>query len=78
MLSQEASAVVASFGQQPGVTREHLDNFNRVLNDSPELTRQIVAASRYPGRPVDNALRFNRTSKAWAPAAVGTASRAGG
>ncbi|MEA9659276.1 hypothetical protein [Xanthomonas campestris] len=44
MLSQEASAVVASFGQQPGVTREHLDNFNRVLNDSPELTRQINEA----------------------------------
>ncbi|PPT64306.1 hypothetical protein XarbCFBP8142_19790 [Xanthomonas arboricola] len=51
MLSQEASAVVASFGQQPGVTREHLDNFNRVLNDSPELTRQIVAASRYQAGP---------------------------
>lgn len=44
MLSQEASAVVASFGQQPGVTREHLDKFNRVLNDSPELTRQINEA----------------------------------
>ncbi|WP_349656916.1 hypothetical protein [Xanthomonas sp. 10-10] len=44
MLSQEASAVVASFGQQPGVTREHLDNFNRVLNDSPGLTRQINEA----------------------------------
>ncbi|MEA9563441.1 MULTISPECIES: hypothetical protein [unclassified Xanthomonas] len=44
MLSQEASAVVASFSQQPGVTREHLDNFNRVLNDSPELTRHINEA----------------------------------
>ncbi len=46
MLSQEAGAVVASFGQQPGVTREHLDNFNRVLNDSPELTRQITRRCR--------------------------------
>lgn len=49
MLSQEASAVVASFGQQPGVTREHLDNFNRVLNDSPELTRQINEAVQKKG-----------------------------
>ncbi len=44
MLSSKAADVVEAFGQHPGVTREHLDSFTRVLRDSPELTRQINEA----------------------------------
>ncbi len=40
-LSTQAQAIVAAFGQQPGVTQDHLNNLQAALNASPVLIDQI-------------------------------------
>jgi len=40
-LSSQAQTIVASFGQQPGVAQDHLNNLKAALNASPALIDQI-------------------------------------
>lgn len=40
-LSPQAQAIVVAFGQQPGVTPDHLSNLQAAINASPALTDQI-------------------------------------
>lgn len=40
-LSHEAQALIAAFGQQPGVTRDHLRNLQQTVEASPALIQEV-------------------------------------
>ncbi|MFA4462564.1 hypothetical protein P2A44_22580 [Xanthomonas perforans] len=43
-LSPDALKVLNDFGNEPGVTKPHVDQLRQLLTDSPELTRQLNVA----------------------------------
>lgn len=61
-LSHEAQALIAAFGQQPGVTRDHVRNLQQTVEASPALIQEVnhaVEAGPPPeNRPVEQSARW--------------------
>ncbi|MBV6843644.1 hypothetical protein KWH36_20510, partial [Xanthomonas campestris pv. fici] len=46
-LSPDALKVLNDFGNEPGVTKPHVDQLRQLLTDSPELTRQLKGSTPF-------------------------------